>query len=201
MSNSAAMNWERVNVWSSALYTIVHSLQFARERQFGDITGLDRSMRMAAQWIPDDCSYSSALLSHQGGRYKLTFRRDPEKHFDATAKRLICMLLQDLVVIFDQMMDEALAAKSETAGTFPQSKIEKLRKRLPMNYQWSADGCLELVAVRNVLCHAGGRWNAKSIQIVKGILDVPPQVGEDLSVGFTMLFRYRKAMRTFLNQV
>ena len=111
------------------------------------------------------------------------------------------MLIQDLVVILDGMMDDALLAKGERAGVFPQSKIEKLSKRLQPQHDWARQGCLELVAVRNVLTHAGGRWNDKSIAIVDSFVSPTPKVGDRLTIGFTMLFRFRKAMRTFLNEV
>jgi len=111
------------------------------------------------------------------------------------------MLLQDLVVIFDNMMDEVLAGHGEKAGHYPQSKVEKLATRLNRKYDWSRQGCLELIATRNVLAHARGRWNKRSIDIVKGFITPPPIEGEMLQIGVPMLFRYRRAMRTFLNEV
>jgi hypothetical protein len=111
------------------------------------------------------------------------------------------MLIQDLVVILDEMMDEALAQRGEYAGSYPQSKIEKLKKALPPDFHWAAQGCLELVAARNVLTHSKGMWNEKSIAVVEAFVEPKPKVGDKLSIGITMLFRYRKAMRTLLNQV
>lgn len=195
------MDWERVNVWTSTLYTLVHSLHIARELQFGDLATLDQRVREAHEWVNPDCSYNSTLLSHPQGTKALTFRRDPSRHFNETSRQIVKMLVQDLVVILDEMMDEALIDRGEKAGTFPQSKIEKLRRSLDERYAWAANGCLELVAVRNVLTHAQGRWNEKTIRIVADFTHPPPQLGERLIVGFSMLFRYRKAMRTFLNQV
>lgn len=66
--------------------------------------------------------------------------------------------------------------------------------------EWAKQGCLELIAARNVLTHARGRWNKKSIAIVS-FVNPAPNVGDELIIGFPMLFRYRKAMRTFLNEV
>jgi hypothetical protein len=140
-------------------------------------------------------------LGHPGGGNKITFRRDPNRHFTAISQQLIKMLIQDLVVILDEMMDEALAHRGERAGPYPQSKIEKLKKALAPEYHWAAQGCLELVAARNVLTHSKGVWNKKSIAIVEAFVEPKPKVGEKLSIGITMLFRYRKAMRTLLNQV
>ena len=98
-------------------------------------------------------------------------------------------------------MDEALAQSGEQAGSYPQSKIQKLMKTLAPEFHWAAHGCLELVAARNVLTHSKGVWNKKSIGIVESFVQPIPKVGERLSIGITMLFRYRKAMRTLLNQV
>lgn len=195
------MDWERVNVWTSTLYTLIHSLHMAREQHFGDVASLDARARDAHFWVVPDCSYGSVLLTHPGGRKALTFRRDPSKHFEDTSKQVIKMLIQDLVVILDEMMDEALADRRETAGKYPQSKVEKLKKALDPRYHWSAHGCLELVAVRNVLTHNGGQWNEPSIRIIESFAAPVPPVGEPLRIGFSMLFRYRKAMRTLLNQV
>jgi hypothetical protein len=194
------MDWERVNVWTSTLYTLIHSLHLSREQQFGDLTSLDRRARDAHTWVTPDCSYNSTLLAHPGGKMPLAFRRDPTKHFKDTSRQVIKMLVQDLVVILDEMMDEALASRGERAGNFPQSKIEKLKKSLDKRYHWAANGCFELVAVRNVLTHNQGIWNEKSIDMIKAFVDPLPKKGDKLSVGFSMLFRYRKAMRTLLNQ-
>jgi hypothetical protein len=195
------MDWDRVNVWTNTLYTLVHSLHMAKEVQFGNLESLDSRVRDSANWVAPDCSCASVLLAHKGGKMPLTFRRDPNTHFNEISYQVIKMLVQDLVVILDQMMDEALATKGDRAGKFPQPKIEKLRTRLNPSYEWAAQGCLELVAARNVLTHGGGRWNSKTIQLVAKFLRPTLTDGERLSVGFTMLFRYRKAMRTFLNEV
>lgn len=135
------------------------------------------------------------------GRKKVTYRRDPNKHFESIVRQIIQMLTQDLVVILDGMMDDILFARGEIAGQFPQSKVEKLATHLNPKYEWSKQGCLELIAVRNVMCHAGGRWNEKSIRIVSGFVNPNPKVGDQLQLGFMPLFQFRKAMRTFLNEV
>ena len=195
------MDWERVNVWTNTLYTLIHSLHMARESSFGDLSTFDSRARASSTWITPECSYSSVLLPHPSGGMKIAFRRDPNKHFGEISRQIVKMLIQDLAVILDQMMDEALVERGEVAGNYPQSKIEKLRKALDARYHWAAQGCLELIAVRNVLTHAQGRWNAKSIAIIQGFATPLPAVGEKLEIGFGMLFRYRKAMRTMLNQV
>lgn len=195
------MDWEKVNIWTNTLYTLIHSLHMAKEVNFGELTTLDFRVRDSTKWIIPECSYGSALLAHPGGKAKLSFRRDPNEHFNNVSRQVIKMLIQDLVVIMDEMMDEALADRGEIAGIFPHSKIEKLRKALDPEFEWAAFGCFELVAVRNVLTHSKGKWNAKTIAIVHSFVEPVPKVDEELIIGFTMLFRYRKAMRTMLNEV
>jgi hypothetical protein len=155
----------------------------------------------AEGWLPLGWSYNSALAAQPMGKSRVTYRRDPNKHFESIVRQVIQMLVQDLVVILDGMMDDILASRGETAGQFPQSKVEKLATHLDQKYEWAKHGCLELIAARNVLCHAAGRWNEKSFRIVEGIVKPTPKVGEQLLLGFVPLFQFRKAMRTFLNEV
>lgn len=195
------MDWNRVNVWTNTLYTLIHSLSLAKEQDFGDLTTLHDRIKEAENWLPTGWSYHSTLVEQPMGRDKVTYRRDPNKHFESIVQQIIQMLIQDLVVILDGMMEDILAAHRETAGQYPQSKVEKLATHLDPKYQWAKQGCLELIAARNVLCHAGGRWNEQSIRIVSSFVNPPPAVGDQLRIGFFPLFQFRKAMRTFLNEV
>jgi len=195
------MDWERVNAWTTTLYALIQSLRLAKAIEFGNLPSLGRSILEAGTWIPQLASYNSVLLSEPFGNSVVKFRRDPNVHFEVIVKQVICMLVQDLVVILDQMMDDVLLARGETAGTYPASKVQKLATHLDAQYKWAEQGCLELIAVRNVLTHANGRWSSKSIRLVSAFITSPPTVGDKLIIGFPMLFRFRKAMRTFLNEV
>ncbi len=195
------VNWDRINVWTNTLYTLVHSLSIAREQSFGDLDTLADRIREAETWLPTGWSYNSALAAQPMGRKKVTYRRDPNKHFESIVAQVLQMLIQDLVVILDGMMDDILAARNETAGQFPQSKVEKLATHLDPKYEWAKHGCLELIAVRNVMCHAGGCWNKRSIRIVSNFVNPPPKQGDQLRLGFMQLFQFRNAIRTFLNDV
>jgi hypothetical protein len=195
------MNWDRINVWTNTLYTLIHSLNLSKQIYFGNLSTISESVINAGKWLVPECSYNSVLVVHPFGRSKVTFRRDPNKHFDEIAGQLVKMLVQDLVVILDEMLLDVLLARSLTAPNFAQAKVHKLKQYLPPQYEWAAQGCLELIAARNVLTHAGGHWNAQSILIVSPFVNPIPSNGEKLIIGLPMLFRYRKAMRTFLNEV
>ena len=194
-------NWDRINVWTNTLYALIQALSISNQIQFGNLPLIDDSVRGAARWISPDCSYSSVLITHPFGDRKIKFRRDPNKHFGEIAGQVIKMLIQDLVVIFDEMMKEILVAHGKIPANYPQSKVEQLKARLGAGHEWAAEGCLELIAVRNVLTHSEGFWNVRSINLIKGFIKPVPLANDKLIIGFPMLFRYRKAIRTFLNQV
>jgi hypothetical protein len=193
----------RESVWTITLYTLIQSLGLAKQNEFGNLESLQENIVDAATWMQPECSYNSTLSAGPLGRKNrgAKFRYDPNDYFPEIVMQVIQMLAQDLVVIFDGMMDVALAARNEESGTFPQSKVEKLATHLDPDYEWTRRGCLELIAARNVLTHSGGKWNKKTITIVESFLDPCPKEGEKLVIGFPMLFRYRKAMRIFIDKV
>ena len=196
------MNWERVNVWTTTLYMLIQALELARQQEFGDLSEISANIKSAGEWISPGCSYASVLIAEPFGKHGVTFRRNPNTHFKSSCHQFVKMLVQDLTTIIDEMASEALDSLNESAGRFPQSKIERLATHIAPQYRWATNGCLELIAARNVLTHNGGIWNKKSLGIVKPFLgDKSPKEGDVLVVGFSMLFRYRKAMRTFLNEL
>jgi hypothetical protein len=156
------MDWNRVNTWTLTLYALIHSLHRSKAESFENQSQLRANVEEAGTWVSSVCSYSSVLLHEPFRNTLLRFRRDPNVHFDLIVGQVIQMLVQDLVVIFDSMMDDILSARSETAGTFPQSKVEKLATYLDHSYDWAKHGCLELIAARNVLTHAGGSLERKN---------------------------------------
>ena len=194
------MNYEALNQWTSTFYSLIHALDIAHKIDFGNQDRLNQSVENARNWITPDCSFESILLDSPEGKGKLKFRREPVKNFTDIASNVAKMLVQDLVVLFDELMTQVLKERSEKAGTFPQSKVEKLSTHLDPKYLWAKQGCLELIAVRNVLCHNQGVWNKKSIDVIDDFIDPLPKTGDKLTIGFTMLFFYRKAIRTFINE-
>ncbi len=71
---------------------------------------------------------------------------------------------------------------------------------MPKPHEWAYHGCLELIAIRNCMVHNESKWNERSINIVKPFIPIPPKDGEKISIGIPMVFRYRKAVRTLVNE-
>ncbi|MBO6632945.1 hypothetical protein [Parvibaculum sp.] len=194
-------NWDRINSWTNTLYALIQALHISNRIGFGNLTLIHDNIHEAKDWISPSCSYSSILVDHPFGDRKIKFRRDPNLHFKQISSSVVRMLVQDIVVIFDQMMTDILVERGLNPGKHPQDKVRQLIEYLPDKHLWSAQGSLELIAVRNILTHGDGCWNDRAIDVVKAFVIPPPEIGEQLVLGFPMLFRYRKAIRTFLNQV
>jgi hypothetical protein len=194
------MDKSRTVAWTRTLYAIVQALVIARKLNFGRLEDLPAAVKEAATWLSPDCSYNSVLLAHSQRMRDLTFRRDPSNHFEEIGRQLVGMLVQDLVTILDEQMIELLDLAGRPSGGYPRRRILALSKNFPPNRTWAVHGCLELVACRNVLTHAASKWNKQSIDQVKGIVSPLPTVGDQLSIGFAMLFRFRKAIRTFVTE-
>jgi hypothetical protein len=103
------MNWDRVNVWTNTLYTLIHSLSLAKEQSFGDLDTLADRISEAETWLPTGWSYNSVLATQPMGRQKVTYRRDPNKHFENIVRQVIQMLIQDLARLIHGLPEKALA--------------------------------------------------------------------------------------------
>jgi hypothetical protein len=186
--------------WTRSLYALIQALVIAKKLDFGRLDELPDAVKEAGTWVEPDCSYNSVLLANKRKPRGLSFRRDPADHFDDVAKQLVSMLIQDLVTILDDQMIQLLDRANLKSGGYPRTKVLTLSAYVPTKHAWAAQGCLELIACRNVLTHGGSRWNQLTVDHIKSFIAPPPAVGDSLSVGFSMLFRFRKAIRTFVNE-
>lgn len=194
------MNLERINRWTHCLYALIQSLHIAKAIKFGNLNEIDTTLSDARAWLPHDASFATSIHLPPGKRKKVVLRRDPNAHFTDIVEYTTSVLVQDLVVIFDSLMLDIIEDRNKTPANYPQSKIDQLKASVDPQYLWATNGCYELVAVRNCIVHSNGKWNQKSIDIVRNILLPIPSLGDTVSIGFPVLFLYRKAIRTFLNQ-
>ena len=200
-------NLERLNEWTCALYTLLHSLKVSKDNDFEPRNELNESGNDALTWDERKNNFDS--ITHRvvrTNKKKMSFRRDPTKNFQKTVSRVSAMLIQDLVVIFDEILNDLMVDKSLPVQNFPQSKIEALKKYVSDEYKWSIAGSMELIAVRNAITHSKGFWNEKSLRILSDYDIISEQqskklLGQKVIVTFPMVFEYKKSMRTFMNQV
>ncbi|WAC02950.1 hypothetical protein N7U66_04795 [Lacinutrix neustonica] len=185
----------------------MHSLKVSKDNDFEPREELNESGKDSLKWNIEKNNFES--ITHRvvtSNKKKMRFRRDPSKNFKKTVTRVAGMLIQDLVVIFDEILNDLMLDKSLPIQNFPQGKIEALKKYVDPEFEWSIKGSMELIAVRNAITHSKSFWNDKSLRILKDY-DVISQIefnallGQKVIVTFPMVFEYKKSMRTFINQV
>jgi hypothetical protein len=194
----------RFNGWTHTLYAVVQSLSISKRLNFGNLDEINESINESRGWIKPCCSFTSSLRNAPTKNRRITFRKDPAQYFNETVSHVVRMLLLDLVVIFDDMMGEKLIeiGQANEIEQTPGKKLMKLYSYVDeKEYGWAINGCFELIAVRNALCHNDGVWNKKSLDFVNGHIQVMPVLGEKIVIGLPMLFLYKKAIRTFINQI
>jgi len=200
-------NLEGLNEWTCALYTLMHSLKTSRDRNFEPRDKLNDSGIEATKWIEEKNKFNS--ITHREvttSKRKMKFRRDPAKNFEKTISRVSKMLIQDLVVLFDEILNDLMIEKGINVQRFPQSKVEALKKYIDSEYEWSVKGCMELIALRNAITHSKGKWNEKCLRILKdndiiNETEATKLKGKKVIVNIPMVFEYKKSIRTFMNQV
>lgn len=203
----AKENLENLNEWTCTLYTLLHSLRVSKDNDFEPRDKLNESGLDARKWEMKKNNFDS--ITHRvitTSKKKMRFRRDPTLNFKKTVTRVAGMLIQDLVVIFDEILNDIMVDRGLPLQTFPQSKIETLKKYVAPEFEWSINGSMELIAVRNVITHSRGIWNEKSLRILRDYGITTQEQSDNLLakkviVTFPMVFEYKKSMRTFMNQV
>lgn len=194
------MNIRNIQHRTQTLYAVIHALEIAKSIHFGNLEFIPESLENSREWIVPECSFTSCIPDAPKASKAPKIRTNPERDFARIAETLVAMFIQDFVNHLDSLMTEVLLSRGLVAGKYPQSKVEKLAVGLEPKYLWSTNGCLELIAVRNALVHNNGIWNKPSVDIVKNIVSPIPKVGDPIKIGLPMLFKYRKAVRTFINE-
>lgn len=203
----AKENLESLNEWTCTLYSLLHSLKISKDNNFEPRNKLNESGLDALNWETSKNGFNS--ITHRTvstSKKKMSFRRDPSKNFNKTISRVSGMLIQDLVVIFDEILNDLMADKCLPVQNFPQSKVEALKKYVDSEFEWSIRGSMELIAVRNSITHSKGKWNDKNLRPLKdyGVItenEFNKLIGQKVISTFPMVFEYKKSMRTFMNQV
>jgi len=200
-------NLENLSEWTSTLYTLLHSLKIGKDNNFEPRDKLNESGLDSMTWENRKNNFNS--IAHRvvkTSKKEMKFRRDPSLNFKKTVSRVAGMLIQDLVIIFDEILNELMIEKGLPVQNFPQSKIEALKKYVDQEFEWSIKGSMELIAIRNTITHSRGFWNEKSLRILRDYGIITKEVSNKLLdkkviVTFPMVFEYKKSMRTFMNQV
>ena len=193
----------RFKRWSQTAYGLLHAVERLKASDFKDASSAQQSISKLVQRFPSQTGFLSAVpqKSLKKDSIKVSLS-DGKQSADEIANSLLCMLIADLVVLFDDIAGTQLADKGIACDTMPGGKADLLKSRFPDSRKWAARGVIELVSIRNAIVHNDSTWNDKALNLLS-LADVIklPQPGTPLRVGIDDLFRYRRAVRTALNEI
>jgi hypothetical protein len=193
----------RLKRWSQSAYGLLHSVEKLKASNFKDASSVEQSISRLVQRLPSKVGFSSAISNKSIKKNSIKFSsKDGKESKNELINSLICMLVVDLVVLFDDIAGTQLAGKGIKCDETPGGKADLLKSRFPDSRKWAARGVIELVSIRNAIVHNDSSWNDKALNLLS-LADVIelPQPGTQLRVGVDDLFRYRRAVRTALNEI
>ncbi|MEZ4301535.1 MAG: hypothetical protein R3B70_41760 [Polyangiaceae bacterium] len=194
----------RMRTWSQAMYGIVHAMRILRAVDLGNIKKVGYSMRQSLSWVESNLGFDSSIPERDLNVASFDLEGETEEAiFSKLASAISNTLTVSLTSLLDECLGEVLAARGYNPHSVAGGKLDQLRAYLPENVaqgnEWALTGARELVTIRNVLVHSGGVWNERPIKTLPGN-GRKPATGEPLSVGFGDVLRYKRAVRTLLNE-
>lgn len=194
---------EMLRAWSHGAYGLLQSLWISRAVHLGNTRRLQRNVEELCQAIPSNLGFASSVPIYPATPNSIGIDSWTEQRVvDLTTRYTVELLILSLVVVFDEIAAELLEKGGHKSQKMPGDKAGWLRKNLPDRTRWAALGVTELVAIRNALVHGQGTWNERAIKMLRAAEVTPlPGVGVTVRPGVDDLFRYRRAVRTALNEM
>ena len=201
---------DNIRTWSQAMYGIVHALRLMRAVDLGNIKKVGYSMQESLNWVQSDLGFQSSIPDRDLNIGSFDLDGETETAiFGKLAASVAGTLVVSLTSLLDECLAEVLSARGHNPDGVTGGKLAQLRAHLPAEVvrenEWAMIGARELVTLRNVLVHCGGIWNDRTVKDLPQSDDESgpsprPAVGDVLSVGFGDVLRYKRAVRTLLNE-
>jgi hypothetical protein len=196
---------EQLRVWSQAMYGTLHALRLMRAVDHGNFKKVGVSVEAALGWIASDLGISSAVEERPFDPSDIKLAGEDEAEvFDHVVRAIALSMVSGLTALFDECFEDVLEAKGYVPANLPRAKLDQLRGNLDADaaaaIAWALDGVQELIAIRNAVVHGGGCWNARAIAALPTTSRGTAKIGGKLTVSFGDVLRYKRAVRTVLNQ-
>ncbi|KRG58711.1 hypothetical protein ABB25_06015 [Stenotrophomonas koreensis] len=188
--------------WSQTVYGVAHSLHLANSIKLGNLTTLIESLSAAERWNQSDLGFTSSLPTKdfRDGSINLD-GKDHGEVFGILSENIVKILFVNLAVLADECLNQLITEAGATPPNYLTSKVEWVKSKIDAKYEWAANGMLELCALRNAVVHNGGKINKSVVDILQkaGVGDA--KLGHEVSLSFSDLFRYRRALRTVIGEL
>lgn len=188
--------------WSQTAYGLIHSVATIERIDLGNINRIGDSIVNAFDWLSRRDEFASSVAQHRFDEHD--FRLD-DGDVDEIVRNLKRNLLSLLFVDLAALADGLLASMMDTRGLNPADHPYLANKVNAVDcasaQEWARSGMLELNVVRNCFVHSRGTWNARSLDdLARVVPSLTAKVGDPVMVNYEDRFRYKRAVRTLLNQ-
>lgn len=114
---------------------------------------------------------------------------------------MLSLLLVDLAALTDELLSSIMAAKGGDPTKYPFLSNKTKAVRCAREQEWAQRGVLELNVIRNCFVHNEGKWNSRGLNDIGVVVaHVTAKLGDPVTVNYEDVFRYKRAVRTLLNQ-
>ncbi|WP_407279218.1 hypothetical protein U5817_24860 [Aromatoleum evansii] len=169
----------------------------------GNINRIGSSITESFGWFPRKDQFDSSV---QHRPYKEDdFRLDDgdvQGVVSNLKSNLLSLLLVDLAALTDELLSSIMVAKGKNPEALPYLSNKTKAVACAPEHEWARRGVLELNVIRNCFVHNDGKWGARGLKdIAPLVTNLTAKAGDSVEVNYEDLFRYKRAVRTLLNQV
>ncbi|WP_455233676.1 hypothetical protein [Geopseudomonas aromaticivorans] len=188
--------------WSQTAYGLVHSVTISSRLDLGNINRIGSSITDSFGWLPRNDQFESNV-EHRPYKEE-DFRLDNDdvnKVVSNLKANLLSLLLVDLAALTDELLSSIMVAKGKNPEVLPYLSQKTKAVACAPRQEWARRGVMELNVIRNCFVHNDGKWSTRGLKdIAPFVLNLIAKDGDPVEVNYEDVFRYKRAVRTLLNQ-
>jgi hypothetical protein len=188
--------------WSQTAYGLIHAVDLAERLDFGNTEMIGNSIHEAFNWLPRSDQFQSNVDHHQSSPNDFQMNSvDAIACLEGLKRNLLGLLIVDLATIADGILADILESRSLHCCDYPYLREKTKAVRCDPTQRWSQKGVLELNVIRNCFVHNQGKWSEKGLRDIADIVgSLTAKEGDMITTNFEDVFRYKRAVRTLINQ-
>lgn len=189
--------------WTQTMYGLIHSVKLSSDINMGNINRINESINESLQWCTDAKQFSSNVEERNLNDQRIRMDdNDVEGISENLKKRLLELLIVDLASLTDELLCEILSIHGKLPEDYRYLRDKVKLVSCSNDTKWAQKGVLELNALRNCIVHNEARWNDGAFNEINDLCNsgVLAQIGDPVALSYEDIFRYKRAVRTLLNQ-
>lgn len=195
--------WQRaLNRWSQTAYGLVHSVTISSRLDLGNINRIGDSISESFGWFPRQDQFESNVEHRPSKENDFRLNDGDIKAVVSNLKtNLLSFLLIDLATLTDELLSSIMTVKGAKPEKYRYLRDKTKAVRCAPEQKWAQQGVLELNVLRNCFVHNDGKWSSRGLKDIGAVVEnLTAKEGDPITVNYEDVFRYKRAVRTLLNQ-